>query len=171
MDGPAATLALVLRKPTPTPPSFSLLQLMTLAEKSQGSADTAKLKNVEELGRGGMYVGGRMLITPGGSILEEGARGGGISVLTGILIGVQVSASSQSEAEARHAASGGPGGPQLLAQRQASCHHVPVAIEDQHSAATLLATERTADCHVCISGGTKQRCKWLRHQRWREERR
>lgn len=93
--------------------------------------------------------------------------GGGSSkyVLTRILIGVQVLASSQSEAEARHAASGGPGSSQLLAQRQAPGRHVPVAIEDQHSAAALLATERTADCHVCISEGPKQRSKWLRHQR------
>lgn len=90
-------------------------------------------------------------------MLEDG--GGGVSaeyVLTGILIGVQVLASSQSEAEARHAASGGPGGSQLLAQRQAPGQHVPVAIEDQHTAATLLTAERTTDRHVCSSDGTNR---------------
>lgn len=87
-------------------------------------------------------------------------------MLTGILIGVQVVASSQSEAEARHAASGCPRGSQLLAQRQAPCRHVSVAIEDQHSAAVLLSTERTADRHVCSGEGIKRRrvmdLGWLR---------
>lgn len=81
-------------------------------------------------------------------------------VLTRILIGVQVVASSQSEAEARHAASGGPLGSQLLAQRQAPSRHVPVAVEDEHAAAALLSTERTADRHVCSGEGITRRYKW-----------
>lgn len=160
------------RPPGPplTPP---LLQLMTLAERSQGvesSSDTGELKNAEEPGRGGVWI----LITTreeytGGGVGDGGDGGGGAEyVLTGILIGVQVLASSQSEAEARHAAPGGPGGPQLLAQHQAPGPHGPVAIEDQHAAATLLPAERTADRHVCSGEGTNRGGAWLRHQRQRE---
>lgn len=77
-------------------------------------------------------------------------------MLTGILIGVEVVASSQSEAEARKAPSGGPRGSELLAQRQAPGRHVPVAVEDQHSTTALLSAERTADRHVCSGEGIKQ---------------
>lgn len=176
MEAPAATLAPVLCNP-PVPshsqPSrpFPLLQLMTLAERSQGeeSSDTGELKNAEELHQGGMHVGERIwiLIATREKYTESG--GGGVIaeyMLTGILIAVQVLASSQSEAETRHAASGGPSGPQLLAHRQALGQHVPVAVEDQHTATALLTAERTADRHVCSSDGTNR--GWFSHQRPRE---
>lgn len=69
-------------------------------------------------------------------------------MFTRILVVVQVLASSQSESKSRQAASGGPGCSQLLAQHQALRGHISVTVEDQYSASTLLASERTAHCHV-----------------------
>lgn len=69
-------------------------------------------------------------------------------VFTRILIVVQVLASSYSESESRDAATGGPGGSQLLAQHQALRGHVSVTVEDQYSASPLVASEWTAHRHV-----------------------
>lgn len=162
MDAPAATLALVPRKPiAPHSPIAPPADDFSREERKRRRGKAA----IQECGGSGRRWNAALDYTWG-----KWTGGGGVKVglLTGILIAVQVLASSQSEAEARHAAPGRPGGPQLLAQRQAPGGHVPVAVEDQHSAVALLASERTAHRHVC-SGRSNRGALGLDISRRREE--
>lgn len=72
-----------------------------------------------------------------------------LAYFTGIVIVVQVLASSEREPVSRETPGSASGRSQLLAQRQAPRGYVLVTVVDQHSSSALLSSERTADRHIC----------------------
>lgn len=72
-----------------------------------------------------------------------------LAYFTGIVITVQVLASSEREPESRETPGSAPGRSQLLAQRRAPPGDVLVTVVDQHSSSALLPSERTANRHIC----------------------
>lgn len=72
-----------------------------------------------------------------------------LAYFTGIVIMVQVLASSEREPVSRETPGSASGRSQLLAQRQAPRGYVLVTVVDQHSSSALLSSERTANGHIC----------------------